>query len=83
MREPEQDEPLDIGGNLGLCRACGLRRVLCAVWPPACSATTATATACGGSGTSQGSCAVGGGRRQHLLEMWRLPNVWQSLYGYG
>jgi len=29
MPHPAQEEPLDLGGNLGWCHGCGKRRVLC------------------------------------------------------
>ena len=71
MREPEQDEPLDIGGNLGLCRSCGKRLALCAFGTCVqCHVERSTGV---GHEEQAGELCCGWWRTGPLLEPWRCP----------
>jgi hypothetical protein len=71
MREPEQDEPLDIGGNLGWCRGCGLRRVLCSMG--LCTSCHQTHPPAGRADDQPGHLCHGWYATGPLLEPWTCP----------
>jgi hypothetical protein len=72
MAQPEQDEPLDLSNDVGWCRGCQQRRVLCAF---------GQCVACHDDSAKQGRreaedvghLCCGWWRTGELLESWRCP----------
>jgi hypothetical protein len=80
MREPEQDEPLDIGGNLGWCRHCQKRRALCEF--AMCVACHVERRPGVGHEAQAGELCCGWWATGSFTEIWTCPTCGKVFHGY-